>query len=104
MHTIEIPSRTGLAYASIAFNCSDSYSGMRFRHDNDDTFAVLEFAPSAGARMELESSSIKLNTRYEVLCSLAILLDKPQPIYTYTDAKYAIRKEGKPAGNADNAG
>jgi hypothetical protein len=39
------------------------------------------------------------NTRYEVLCSIAILLDKPQPIYTYTDAKYAIRKEGKPAGS-----
>jgi hypothetical protein len=47
---------------------------------------------------------IELNTRYEVLCSLAILLDKPQPTYTYTDAKYAIRKEGKPAGNAGNAG
>jgi hypothetical protein len=44
------------------------------------------------------------NTRYEVLCSIAILLDKPQPIYTYTDAKYAIRKEGKPAGNAGSAG
>jgi hypothetical protein len=47
---------------------------------------------------------IELNTRYEVLCSIAILLDKPQPTYTYTDAKYAIRKQGKPAGNAGNAG
>jgi hypothetical protein len=47
---------------------------------------------------------IELNTRYEVLCSIAILLDKPQPIYTYTDAKYAIRKEGKPAGSAGSAG
>jgi hypothetical protein len=31
-----------------------------------------------------------------VLCSIAILLDKPQPIYTYTDAKYAIRKRASP--------
>jgi hypothetical protein len=50
------------------------------------------------------SWDIELNTRYEVLCFIAILLDKPQPTYTYTDAKYAIRKEGKPAGNAGNAG
>jgi hypothetical protein len=47
---------------------------------------------------------LSANTRYEVLCSIAILLDKPQPTYTYTDAKYAIRKQGKPAGNAGNAG
>jgi hypothetical protein len=50
------------------------------------------------------SLHIELNTRYEVLCSIAILLDKPQPTYTYTDAKYAIRKEGKPVGNAGKAG
>jgi hypothetical protein len=52
----------------------------------------------------LSCYNIKLSTRYEVLCSIAILLDKTQPIYTYTDAKYAIRKEGKPAGNAGRAG
>jgi hypothetical protein len=40
-----------------------------------------------------------------VLCSIAILLDKPQPIYTYTDAKYAIRKRASPqAAQAAQAG
>jgi hypothetical protein len=48
--------------------------------------------------------TIKLNTRYKVLCSITILLDKPQPIYTYMDAKYIIQKEGKLAGNASNTG
>jgi hypothetical protein len=40
-----------------------------------------------------------------VLCSIAILLDKPQPIYTYTNAKYAIRKRASPqAAQAAQAG